>query len=386
MSIKKIVIWCSIVLVSTLTLGIIGGLFAYKYVVLPFVDMTTFGSKVPRELATPGVKAGSDFLSKKVFFQDERLGTVTDILIGKDEPPGEITIAGSRGVLVVDNNSNVKSSVMFSSRTNHVDIIDVDGDGICEFMNRGSWGCDASVIDHNGNTIWTYGGEPGVDDMCAGDVDADGKLEFVVGFNGGGGVHFLDQNGKKKWKRPDGNVWHVELVDTNGDGILEVVHSNAAGQITVRDQQGKIISQAAPPAYFSDFSLCKWPTKSDREFALLSENDTIWVFGFDGKVEAQFTAPHCGSLGHARGVPVKIKSNIAEYFAVVVAFERWKKSILYVYNSSGELLYQEILPETCAAISAAALDGSDMETILIGGVGKVWKYKVRDAADQEQQF
>jgi len=382
MNIKKILIGCCIALAIVFILAIIGGFFAYRYFISPFLCGQL---EMPKELDTPRVTAGSDFLLKRLFLQDSRLGTITDIVTGEldPSPESEIGIAGSKGALFVDANSNVKSSVMFNSRTEHVDIIDVDADGICEFINRGSWGCDASLIDHNGNTIWTYGGMPSVDDMCAGDIDGDGTVEFVVGFNGGGGVHLLDKDGKKKWKQSDGNVWHVELVDTNGDGRLEIVHSNAGGYITVRDKEGEIISQLAPSPYFSHFSLCKWPTKNDREYALLSENDTIWLFDFDAKTVAQFKAPKCGTLGHARGTPVKIRSGQPEYLAVIVEFRNWQKSILYVYNPAGKLVYQEILSEACASIAAVSLDKSERETILIGGVGKVWQYKVQDATNNE---
>ena len=55
-----------------------------------------------------------------------------------------------------------------------------------------------------------------VDDTAAGDVDGDGRLEFVVGFNGGGGVRLLDSTEKMRWRKPDGNVWHVEIADLKG--------------------------------------------------------------------------------------------------------------------------------------------------------------------------
>lgn len=100
-------------------------------------------------------------------------------------------------------------------------------------------------------------------------------------------------------------------------------------------------------------------------------------FDFDGKVVAQFNAPKCGTLGHARGIPVKLKTDQPEYFAVIVEFSNWKRSILYVYNQSGALVYQEILTEPCASIAAVSIDNSNVESILVGGVGKVWQYKLK---------
>ncbi len=372
---KKFLIGCSLVLgIVTITI-IVGGLFAYWYFISPFISRM---AEMPNELKTPGILVGSDFISKEIFIQDARLGTITDITLGQFDPsPGfEIGIVGSKGALLLDETINVKSSIMFALRAGHVDIIDVEGDNTCEYLDRGGGWQDVSLIDHKGNSVWTYGEMPGVDDLCAGDVDGDGVLEFVVGFNGGGGVRLLDKNGKEIWEKPDGNVWHVELVDTDGDESLEIVHSNAAGQITVRDRQGKIISQAKPAPYFSDFSICRWPSKKDRKYALLAEDDTIWILDFDGKAAAQFDAPMAGTLGEARGVPIKIESDKPEYFAVIVEFGHWEKSILYIYSPDNVLVYQEIIPEACASIASLSLDVTGKETLLVGGNGKVWKYSI----------
>ena len=368
--IKNRLIGCLVAFGVLLILWAIGGFLFYRYLVSP-------GFKMPRGLKTPAVLTGSQFMSKSLFIQDSRLGDVTDIARGEfDQKAGpEIGVVGSRGALFVDEFGNILSSVLFGADAEHVDIVDVEGDGICEFMNRGCWSYDASLIDHKGNVIWTYGGSSGVDDMAAGDLDGDGVLEFVVGFNGAGGVHLLSNTGVKKWNQSDGNVWHVEVVDTDGDGVSEIVHSNAGGQITVRDKRGNIISQVDPAAYFSDFSLCRWPTHKDRDFALLAEDDKIWLFDFDGKVVAQFDAPHCGTLGHARGTPVRLKSDEPPYLAVAVEFSNWQRSILYVYDASGNLIYQEIIAEACPSIAALALHSPTEETLLVGGEEKVWQYE-----------
>lgn len=368
--IKNVLLGCLVAFGVFLLFLVIAGFILYKYSLPSRL-------KMPPKLQSPVVLIGSQFMSKGLFIQDPRLGDVTDIARGEFDQKGgpEIGIVGSRGALFVDESGNVRSSALFGVAANHIDIVDVEGDGICEFMNRGSWSCDASLIDHKGNVIWTYGGGPGVDDMAAGDLDGDGVLEFVVGFNGAGGVHLLSNNGVKKWNQSDGNVWHVEVVDTDGDGLSEIVHSNAGGQITVRDKDGDIISRVDPAPYFSDFSLCRWPTHKAPDFALLSEDDKIWLFDFKGKVVAQFDAPHCGTLGNARGTPVRLKSDEPPYLAVVVEFSNWERSILYVYEASGNLTYQEIIAEGCPSIAALPLHSPTQETLLVGGKDKVWQYK-----------
>lgn len=190
----------------------------------------------------------------------------------------------------------------------HVDIVDVTGDQVCEFMNRGAWGDDAALMDHSGKVLWSYGGMPGVDDMCAGDVDGDGVLEFAVSFNGGGGVHLLDRNGKKRWQRPDGNAWHIEMTDVNGDGKLEIVNSGGGG-ITVRDARGNTISESGmkAPSLVAPFSLCRWPGKQGPARVLCCGNGVLWLIDFDGEVQAEFKTPQVNFVGHARGLPVQLE-------------------------------------------------------------------------------
>lgn len=335
------------------------------------------GFEMPQELSTGKILVGKGVLEKELFYDDNRLGLVTDISYGEhDSSDGaEIVIVGTRGAAFVNREGKSEKFVLFRGmQTNHVDAVDIEGDGICEFLNRGSWSTPVALIDHEGKLLWTYSERPGVDDAAAGDIDGDGRLEIVVGFNGGGGVHLLDSKGKKIWEDKDGNVWHVEIVDVDGDGRPEIVHSNAGGQITVRDKDGHVLNRSKPSSYFSHFSLTQWIGKN-RQYALLASDDKIWVFDFDATVVAQLNAPLCRTVvGHARGTPLRVQSDDLQYYATLVAFPNWNRAILYLHDSAEKLVYQEIIPENCEAISAFAPADGIAEILLVGAKDKVWKY------------
>lgn len=372
MKLKIFLIGCGAMLVLAFIALLVGGYIMYRR----FSSNSSPRLQMPAVLKTPGVLIGKGFLTQSVFFESGSVGKVTDIVWGELDPkPGpELGIAGTDGAVFVDKSASLRSSVSFGDNFDRVSITDVEEDGVCEFINRGSWISKAALIDHKGRTVWRYGGRSGVDDMAAGDVDADGIKEFAVGFNGGGGVDLVDRDGKKRWNKPDGNVWHVEMVDTDNDGRDEIIHSNAGGQITVRDAGGNIIQQSSPGPYFSSFSLVRFPTQTSRNYLLLAEDNHTWLFDFDGTTVRKLPAPDCGDLGDALGTPVTLVKGQPDYLAVLVEYENWDRSILYLYDSKGKLVYQEVIAQDCAAITALPLDNSGTEALLIGAPGKVLKY------------
>ncbi|MFC1754641.1 hypothetical protein ACFL96_14795 [Thermoproteota archaeon] len=325
----------------------------------------------------PGRKTNTLSLSKTLFLKDERLGSVTDI-VGIESVAGfKIGIAGRKGALFVDRSAKVKSSVIFDQEVTFVEIIDVEGDRMYEYLDRGGHGWqDPSLIDHKGKTIWAYKGKGcGINDMSSGDLDGDGTLDFVVGFNGGVGVHLLDRNGTKQWSQSDTNVNHVDLVDIDVDGGLEIVHSNVDGNMIVRNKKGEIISKNKLSFYFSNFSVCNWPTKEDQQYVLAAGEGKIWVLDFEGKAVMELEASGCDSVGDIKAVPIKFKEEEHEYFAVINEVSHQQgRSILYIYDSKGELVYKEVFRGGFTTVAAISLDNLEVETLFVGGEGEIWQY------------
>lgn len=339
--------------------------------------------KQPAFLAGAAVIKGEGLFTRQLLFE-EKLGDVTDIVSGDlDSSPGpEIGVASQGGALFLDTSGTVKSRVNFAGMTYHVDLVDIEGDGVCEFMNRGFDPISASVLDHSGKVLWTYGGRPGCD-IAAGDVDGDGKLEFAVGFTGkAGSLHLLEADGKQVWKQQSDNppwpVIHVEMPDIDDDGISEIAYSTVAA-IILRKGDGEIIRQIKTSNIISTnmistFSLCEWPAGEKKGLLMLDMNNTIWCLDYSGQTIAKLPAPDCGNLGDARGAWFKPGGGAPEYFAVLVNHDTYHSATLYIYNNNQELVYQETLRETGAAIAVLPLEQQDKEALLVGGSGKVWKY------------
>ena len=390
MSTKSLLTGCAIGCAVVVFLLVVGGYLAYRHYLAPqmarmMAEMQSVGEAV--------VVKGADFLEKTIFLSDERLSMVTDIALGNftGQPGADIGVASPCGALFLDDDHRVKSRVQFQTYSpgadlvDHVDIVDVEGDGVCEFINRGSWSRNPSLIDHAGKMVWRYGGRfPGVDDMCAGDVDGDGLLEFAVGFNGDGGVHLVGSNGKRRWKAPGGNVWSVATVDANGDGKLEIAHSgpDEVGDIAILDAAGKTISTLEIEPVVTVFSLCRYPGSAPQPDLLMADDGAIWLVGLDGKTRKHLPASPETGEGDAIGVAVKLRADQPEYLAVLEMSEEFRGATLYVFDSTGEIVYHEKLGERCGAIASLPQPGSATEQLLVGGNGRVLAFQAKGTPEQ----
>ena len=205
--VKRITLgWLIIVFCIIILLGI--------FLVSPFLLFKTPAMKIPAVFKKPSVLQGDGVLKKVKFLDVPSLGAITDIVVGNLPKTlgAEFGIAGVWGAVFISPDLKVRSSVGFRYLS-HIDIIDIDKNGTLEFMNRGAWIINPSILNRDGSVRWVYGnGRPGVNDMALGHFD-NGQTGFVVGFNGDGGIHLLDKNGKKLWAKNDANVWHVETID-----------------------------------------------------------------------------------------------------------------------------------------------------------------------------
>jgi hypothetical protein len=363
-------------------------------VVIPCPGHTTEASspkepcdRIPARLKHVGVVTGQGMLAKKLWYEQTGLGKITDIRWGNfdGEPGEEFVVVGTQGAAFLRPDGGQKSTVRFDWRAigeywgEHVVAADMDNDGQCEFLDRaGAWLPPVALLSHRGKPLWTYTSDDGVDNAVAGDVNGDGRLEVAVGFNGGGGVHLVDRDGRTLWKQPDGNVWHLEMLDVNGDGKPEIVHSNAAGQITVRDAQGQVLWRTEDKTSVSDFCTVAWPnvtpaallfvdeghlrvldvrgaTKASKSLLLTAAGPSVW---FTWQSAAWVTQ---------KGQPARL--------AVLLDQEVYDRGLLLLFDDALNLLYQEVLGTSGAALYAGGpLAGQGR--VLVGAEDQVWEYRL----------
>lgn len=350
----------------------------------------------PRELQHPSVGIGKEFLDKSVFLTDQPLGNVTDII--RDPIPGAaLGVAGLRGAAFLKPDNAVLSRVNFARATRknnllelpliptHVQFVDLDGHGDWAFLNRGGPGAaDASLIGKDGRTLWTYGGTPAVDDMTAGKLGRDDAASFVVGFAGNGGIRRLDKNAHVMWQQPDEDVSHVEIVDAQGDGIGRILHTGSGRQFTIRDANGAVMRQFGADIYCSHFSVCRWPDAKSSPKLLLARKGQVLLSDLVGKTVAEFKLPTSAkSPDEIHGTAVRLNKSEPEFLAVVVDYWLPHASVLSVLSPDQKLVYQEVIADDCCSILALPRKDSQLEDLLVGSTGTIWRYAAAKSNDQK---
>lgn len=332
----------------------------------------------------PRVITGSGLLKKTTFYKAEDLGEVTEILAGwpADREGAVLTVVGDRGAHFLDNRGLLKKQIRFSNDFFcPVQITRLDASGEYGFLTRDeSWATDVTLFDKQGQELWSYkGGIRGIDDSVGGDLDGKGNLQVVIGFNGGGGVALVDGKGKEIWQKTDTNVWHVETLDINGDGREEILHSNARGQLLVRNARGEIIARYLPDHYVWHFALTRWGTESQARHILIPSKEdgegccksSILVLEADGKSVIHLDDPLGDQMHVTHGTPVHFPKKAA-YYAVLQTNGPLKRSILFLYDAEGKIVYQEILSDAC--LSIASVPEKSAERLLVGCSGNILEY------------
>jgi hypothetical protein len=268
---KRVLIIAGVALLIAFLIA--GGLFVYR-VRQGFLA----AREVPGELKEAKVIQGADRFSKEVLFTEPDLCVITDFEYKANH---ELVVVGQNGAAFLTEGNSFHRSIHFE-RCNS-DVVSVElGSGV--LLCRGTWNTNTALFDIGGKTLWSYGGGlAGIDDAAAGALGPNASKRIVVGFNGDGGVRLLSSEGKELWKRDDGNVWHVEITSPAGKSPNVILHSNARGQLTVRDENGNVLGRYDAEIYLASFAMTAWGDDSDLNKLLASDKGLIYVLTADGR-------------------------------------------------------------------------------------------------------
>ncbi|HTA77199.1 MAG TPA: hypothetical protein VK791_08575, partial [bacterium] len=253
----------------------------------------------------------------------------------------------------------------------------VDLNNKTTLLNTGSWTSPASLFDSNGNVKWSYSTDGNIDDTCACyNLLGDNKTEFLVGFNGGGGIHLLDANGRKVWDVSEKNVWHIEAQDLNEDGKIKIVHSNADGKLVVRSPEGNVVVIYNPPVFVTDFTLTDWINENGPT-AIVFPDQTKYMFWSISK-SAPVTEWESGfklKTGKTRAQWVVWNPDSGKSLALLTTYVLSHEALLTIYSETGEMQYQEVLPEGCEGLGVADGPTPGSHVLLLGMEDKVFEYQ-----------
>lgn len=377
---RKILIGIAILVL----LLVAGGAFLYLKL-QPSIRAAEARAEEEQKILQPRLITGKGRFERRAFYTGDGLGTIWQIRIGwpADREGADIAVVGSHGTDFIDSTGQSKKKIRFSiEQLCQVAVARMSASGEYGYLTRDeSWAVPATLLDKEGNVSWRSDGAwSGVDDSAPGAVFGDGELSVVLGLNGGGGLVLLDSQGHKLWKKEERNVWHVETLDTNGDGREEILHSNARGQLLVRNASGDVITQYLPDSYVSEFGLTRWGQEAEPTHILVPTTvnrdgcckPVFIVLDAKGKTVAERESPFGDLLNRTAATPVHFGKG-TEYFAVLQNNFAQERSALLLYDKDGQIVFQEILGESCLGI--ATMPKKDGERLLVGCAAKIWEYQ-----------
>ncbi len=366
------------------------------------------------EISVPRVFKDENILGKNPFFTSGRIDSewIRNVFVGNfDGKPGteKVVVYGDKAI-VYDNQENPKSEIKFnlgrtqdssrpSNATFHdVEVVDLDDDGLFEFIGIGSYPYTAFIVNQRGDVTFQYQGE-GIDlkNVEAVDLDKDKRKEIIIADKGF--IRIFNREGKEiksvetKIKFTFDSTALTVNLNKSGDKAFLVKNF---GEASLFDFTGKKIGDIKMPTNINGFLI------EDDQWAhsLYFDDNKFGLFDLDGKLEAKYEAPF-SEVRHSyweSKIPVplfernayvfsaqakrfKINENEDKLLAVLTSMggkEFTGGYMLYVYDGAGTIIYQELFDESLMRLIVVPSETKiGTEDLIIFGNKTIWKYSLK---------
>lgn len=421
-----------------ITITIFTGLQWFSFIFISIsvfgISSVNFAQTAPQteKFEVPKIYVGQDFLDKKEIFKYEKtkeekaIPYATIVIPGDNRPPkinqdefnlkdiqgvyaGEIDdakgidilAAGSTKAFILDLDGKVKKVIDYNLGTYSdgglkqiynipfISFADVDNDGKVEIIGTGV-GLGV-IINLKGQILWKYKitkkyADP--DDIVISDINDDGKNEIVVAVQNRIEVYDFDSK-KLKWSTKFAEETYstltddrLKVADFNNDGKKEIL----AGESLI-DANGKVIKNFEFFFYWIGIFI-----QDNQQPQLLGFKDNKIDFtDFDDETIKSYEAPLASlerkrrfetlpgySLFSINILPVKLSNNEEKYLAILANGnddeEFGSFMMLYVYDSAGNLVYQETIESFDSEIGILPNDDGT-ESLMITDDGRLNIYK-----------
>jgi hypothetical protein len=239
-------------------------------------------------------------------------------------------------------------------------------------IGNGGWGKpSAAVLDINGQLKWKK--DYGYDAMGMAAILDDGDERFVVLEKKDQGLLFLSfESGEIVRKDTLNKLRILASADFTGDGHQEILVGLAEDDFAIMDgKQHELSKLSVSDAYWYEPVV----TSSTLPFVVLSAGNVLDVYDSKLKFVKKLDAEGAASPMHVVAATFFGEGPSAPFAAIYNGRGGWHRSILFVFSSTGELVYKEILGDDYQSITP--MPQGDRMAFLLGGRDEVFLYSFK---------
>lgn len=262
-----------------------------------------------------------------------------------------ISISAQSEMYLISDKGNIINIIKLKHRINTINSIDMENDGIKEYIGYWKNHTDIIAFDNSGKLIWKNKIMPGITDIKTGDISSDERPEIVVGLNGFEGVKTLDHDGQQIWSSTDIiNSSKLDIGDINNNGSKEIAALSGDFSVHILDNSGKAIKILEPEIQPNFLRAVK---NSDNDTDLLIsgssyDNEILKLVDWNGRVIWETIL---GNIQSSRVEDIKVhpqKDIIAVSTAdgQVFVFDKIGNIMAYLDENSSNILIEWLITDT----------------------------------------